>query len=135
MKELEKGIASVVGTVGACVSYLVDGLGLAVAVLLLVMAIDYATGLLAGAYNKSLNSRIGFNGIIRKIYYLLLVAAVYALELVIPIAEFAGDGVAIAFIMLEFISITENGVKMNAPIPAFVKELLLTVKSKTGGGN
>ncbi|MGF0470291.1 phage holin family protein [Lysinibacillus sphaericus] len=50
--------------------------------------------------NQNLNSRIGFNGIIRKIYYLMLVGSVYLLSVVIPGIEYAGDGAAIAFCVL-----------------------------------
>lgn len=130
---MEKWIATISGFIGALISYVVDGLGEAVAILILMMAIDYTTGLMAGAVTKSLNSRIGFNGIIRKIYYLMLVGAVYALAIVIPGIEYAGDGAAIAFCVLEFISVTENGVKMGAPIPKFIADLLVIVKNKTEG--
>lgn len=64
----------------------------------------------------------------------MLVGSVYLLSLVIPGIEYAGDGAAIAFCVLEFISITENGTKMGLPMPNFIKELLEIVKDKTGEG-
>ncbi|MFJ3386385.1 phage holin family protein [Lysinibacillus sp. NPDC086135] len=39
--------------------------------------------MMGGIVNCNLNSRVGFNGIIRKIYYLMLVGSVYLLSLVI----------------------------------------------------
>ncbi len=99
----------------------VDGLGMAVTVLNGFMAIDYFTGIMGGIVNRNLNSRVGFDGIIRKIYYLMLVSSVYLLALVIPGIEYAGDGAATAFCVLEFISITENGTKMGLPTPSFIK--------------
>lgn len=132
---MEKYIAIVSGTVGTVVSYLVGGLGMAVTVLIALMALDYVTGLLQAMTNRSLNSRVGFNGIIRKIYYLMLVAAVYLIALVIPGIEYAGDGAAIAFCVLEFISITENGTKMGLWMPSFIKNLLAIVKDRTGEGD
>lgn len=131
---MEKWIAAVSGVMGTIVSYSVDGLGMAVTVLIGFMAIDYATGIMSGIVNRNLNSRIGFNGIIRKIYYLMLVGSVYLLALVIPGIEYAGDGAAIAFCVLEFISITENGTKMGLPTPNFIKNILAIVKDKTGEG-
>lgn len=62
----------------------------------------------------------------------MLVGAVYLLSLVIPGIEYAGDGAAIAFCVLEFISITENGTKVGLPMPDFIKEILAIVKDKTG---
>jgi toxin secretion/phage lysis holin len=134
---MDKYFAMFVGFVASIVSYAVDGLGLAVTVLIGMMAIDYVTGLLSAAINHSLNSRIGFFGVARKIYYLLLVGSVYLISLVIPGIEYAGDGVAVALAVLELISITENGVALGLPIPQYVQNLLLIVKNKseTPGGD
>lgn len=122
---MEKWIAKITGVIGFLVSYLVDGLGLAVTILLAVMALDYATWLIAAFVNKQLNSRIGTTGFARKLYVLLLIAAVYLVESILFGSEHVGDGIAIAYIAIEFISITENGVKMGAPMPPFVSELFL----------
>lgn len=132
---MEKWIAGITGTVGFLISYLVDGVGIAVAILLAVMAIDYATGLISAFVNKTLSSRIGTTGFARKLYILLLIAAVYLVESILFGSEHVGDGIAIAYIAIEFISITENGVKMGAPMPPFVKNLLAIVKSKTEEAN
>lgn len=118
--------------IGTIISYSVDGWGMAVTVLIGFMAIDYATGIMSGIVNCNLNSRLGFNGIIRKIYYLMLVGSVYLLALVILGIEYAGDGAAIALCVLEFISITENRTKMGLPTPSFIKNILSIVKDKTG---
>ncbi|MFJ7890104.1 holin family protein [Lysinibacillus xylanilyticus] len=131
---MERWIGAISGLIGALVSYAVDGLGMAVTVLIGFMAIDYITGIMSGIVNQNLNSRVGFNGAMRKIYYLLLVGSVYMLSLVIPGIEYAGDGAAIAFCVLEFISITENGTKMGLPMPDFIKNILSIVKDKTGEG-
>ncbi|QDP99645.1 phage holin family protein [Lysinibacillus fusiformis] len=131
---MEKWVAAISGLIGALVSYAVDGLGMAVTVLIGFMAIDYVTGIMGGIFNRNLNSRVGFNGIIRKIYYLMLVGSVYLLALVIPGIEYAGDGAAIAFCVLEFIFITENGTKMGLPTPNFIKNILSIVKDTTGEG-
>ena len=131
---MEKWIATVSGVVGTVISYSVDGLGMAVTVMIGFMAIDYITGIMSGIVNRNLNSRVGFNGAMRKIYYLLLVGSVYLLSVVIPGIEYAGDGAAIAFCVLEFISITENGTKMGLPMPDVVKNILAIVKDKTGEG-
>ncbi len=107
---------------------------MAVTVLIGFMAIDYLTGIMGGIVNQNLNSRTGFNGIIQKIYYLILVGSVYLLSVVIPGIEYAGDGAAIVFCVLEFISITENGTKMGLPMHKFIKNILAIVKDKTVEG-
>lgn len=132
---IEQKIAVVTGVIGAIVSYMFDSVGVAVSILILFMLADYITGLIAAGVNKELNSRIGLTGFIRKIYILILIGMIYALEFLagyytdFDIFEgHIGDGTAFAYIAIEFISITENGVKMGAPIPNFIKNLLKIVK-------
>jgi len=128
---MEKWIATIIGSIGFLLSYAIDGMGLAIVVLIGVMAIDYATGLMAAWHNKELSSQKGTRGFIRKLYVLLLIGAVAIAESLVFGSEHAADGVAIAYIAVELISITENGVKMDAPMPPVVKRLLDIVKSKT----
>lgn len=127
---MEKYIAVITGAIGAGVSFLVDGLGEVVVVLLVMMALDYISGLMGAAYERKLNSRVGFNGLIRKSYYLLLLGAVYLIGSVVDGISYAADGLAIALIVMEFVSITENGTKMNLPMPEPVKKILLIVNGK-----
>lgn len=130
---MEKQFALYMGIIGSFVSYLVDGIGLATTVLLGMMALDYLSGLMSGAYNKELNSRIGFRGLIRKSYYLLLLGSVYLVGYAVDEIKWAGDGLAIALIAMEFISITENGTKMNMPMPEPIKKILLIMNEKMNG--
>lgn len=130
---MERQIALYSGIIGSFVSYLVDGIGLATTVLLGMMALDYLSGLMAGAYNKELNSRIGFKGLIRKSYYLLLLGSVYLVGYAVDEIRWAGDGLAVALIAMEFISITENGTKMNMPMPEPIKKILLIMNEKMNG--
>lgn len=130
---MEKTFMLVAGTTGAFVSFLVDGLGEIITVLLAMMALDYMSGLMAATYQRKLNSRIGFNGLIRKCYYLLTVSAVYLMSIVVDGLQYAGDGLAVAYIVMEFISITENGTKMNLPMPEPVRKILLIVTDKIKG--
>ncbi|MGE7129563.1 hypothetical protein [Lysinibacillus xylanilyticus] len=46
---MEKWIGAISGLIGALVSYAVDGLGMAVTVLIGFMAIDYITGIMGGS--------------------------------------------------------------------------------------
>jgi toxin secretion/phage lysis holin len=136
---MENKIALITGILGAIVSYMFDLVGVAVSILILFMLADYTTGLVAAGINKELNSRIGWTGFVRKLYILVLIGMIYALEFTAGqyvdfdiFGGYIGDGAAFAYIAIEFISITENGVKMGAPMPPFVKNLLKIVKEKTG---
>ena len=130
---MERYLALITGTVGTGISFLVDGLGEAIVVLLVMMALDFLSGLMRAAYERKMNSRIGFNGLIRKSYYLLLLGSVYLIGTVVDGIGYAGDGLTIALIVMEFVSITENGTKLNLPIPEPVKRLLMIVNKETTG--
>lgn len=113
---------------GTLISYLIDGFGLAFAILLGMMVIDCITGLLVAVVNKNLNSSIGRNGFIRKMYILLLIGAIYLLGQAVEGLSYIGDGVTVAYIVIEFISITENGGKLGVPMPGAVKKVIAVLK-------
>ena len=131
MSGIEKWILATVGVIGGLWSLVVDGLGLAVATLAVFMAIDYITGLIQAIYNRNLSSEIGFRGLVRKVYFLLLVGACYMFENLVFGTRHLADGVAISFVAMEFISIAENGVRMNAPFSGVFEAFLAIVKKKT----
>ena len=139
---IEQKVAVLYGIVGTVVSFMFDWVGVAVSILILFMTVDYITGLIAAGINKELSSRIGLAGLGRKVYVLMLVGVVYALEFLAGqyidleiLGGHIGDGAAFAYIAIEFISITENGVKMGAPIPRFIQDLLKIVSDKADKGS
>ncbi|MFS1516338.1 holin family protein [Bacillus sp. SCS-151] len=115
--------------IGYVISFLIEGVGLAIAILLAMMVIDCITGLLVGLMNKNLNGANGFKGLLKKMYVLLLISAVYLLEKIVFRTGYIGDGVTIAYIIIEFISITENGGKLGVPIPRQIREVIKVFNS------
>lgn len=133
MNGIEKWILAIAGVVGGIFSLLVDGLGKAVVFLAIMMAIDYVTGLAQAIYNKSLSSEVGYKGLVKKVYFLLLVSACYLMENLLFGTRQLADGVTTSFVVMEFISIVENGVRMNLPFTDFFKMFLAIVKKKDKG--
>lgn len=132
MERFDVWIKSIVIVTGGLVSYLVGGVGLAFTILLALMALDFITGLMVAAYNKSISSKIGSKGFIRKLYVILLIGAVYLVEKVaFDQMGYIGDGVVIAYCALEFVSIVENGGKMGFPIHPKIKEIIEVLKPKS----
>ena len=113
------------GVVGAVAVKLFGGWDGAISTLMIFMAADYLSGiLLAGVFKKSpkskngaLESRAGFKGLVRKGIILIIVMLSYRLD-VITGQNFIKDGVIIAFITNEAISITENAALIGVPLPA-----------------
>ncbi len=131
MNTIEKWVLVFSGAIGGLWSLAVNGLGLAVATLAVFMLMDYISGLAQAFYNKKLNSIVGFRGLIRKVYYLLLIGACYMFENLVFGTRYLADGVTISFVAMEFISIAENGVRMNAPFSSVFESFLSIVKNKT----
>ena len=98
--------------------------------LLCVMVIDYITGVLSAVKEKKLSSKIGFNGLLKKIGILLIVALSQMCANVLSIPE--TRSVVIGFyIANEGISILENAKKLGVPLPEKLKDMLKQVISNS----
>ncbi|MDX8365302.1 phage holin family protein [Cytobacillus sp. IB215665] len=113
------------------ISFLLEDVDLAIAILLAMMVIDFVTGILVGLMDKNLNGTTGFKGLLKKVYVLLLISAVYLMEKLVFSTGYIGDGVTIAYSIIEFISITENGEKLGVPIPRQIREVIKVLNSDT----
>lgn len=132
-------VKGITAAVGGLISWMVDGFGLPFTLLCGFMVADYFTGFLVGLKNKDLSSRTGFIGILKKIYIVILLMAIRGLDMaVLNTSGFIYDGAAVAFIVNEFISITENGGKLGVWMPDAVKKVIRVLKEKEkdqeGGG-
>lgn len=110
--------------------YLLGGIDIALKSLLLVMILDYITGVISAIYNKKLNSKVGLKGILKKVFYLLIVALSVILD------DIMGDIGAIRTLVIYFfvandgISILENASEMNIPLPKKLVETLEQLKGE-----
>ena len=122
-------ILSVAGTVGSFIAAALGGWDSAIIALLSFMAIDYITGwILAAVFKKShktesggYSSAIGLKGLFKKVMVLLLVVVANLLDQQIG-ASYIRDGVCIAFMVNEVMSIVENAGLMGLPIPKVITE-------------
>lgn len=109
-------------------SFLFGGIDVALEVLLVVMVLDYATGVLKAWVNGTLDSRIGKKGIVKKIGYLTLVVLAVCLD------HLAGDTGAIRTLIIYFfvanegISIVENWGAIGLPLPKILIDKLEQLK-------
>lgn len=133
-------IQGIIAIIVAGVSAYFELIAIPVLVLMLVMIIDYITGL-AGAYiSKQLNSRIGVVGIIKKVGYLGLVAvgvtadyiiysALSQIGIDIGLGYCVGMVITIWLIINELISILENLAEIGVPLPSFMIKLINRLKN------
>lgn len=144
MKEniLQALFATVIGAVTAYLNVLLVPL----IVLIVVMVIDYGTGMAQAYISHTLNSRIGVTGILKKIGYIIAVTVGIVADYLISSALVncginvtinccIGMIVTVWFIINELISILENLAEIGTPLPKFlvsiVKRLKNTVEAKT----
>ena len=130
-------LLSVVGAIGSGLAYLFGGWDTAVIVLLVFMIIDYIMGLIvAGVFHKSkksesghLESRAGWKGLCKKFATFLFVIVANLLDRQMG-TSFIRDGVCIAFITNELLSIIENAGLMGIPIPKVITNAIAVLEGK-----
>lgn len=115
--------------IGAGISYYLGGFDQALIILIILMVADYATGIMAGIYNKRINSKVGAKGIIKKLMIIVLVGAATLLDIIIGVPENAIRTAFIFFFMAnELISIIENAGRCGITIPDFFENAVDSLK-------
>ena len=128
MEKLFNQISVSAGCVGGVLFGLLGGWDVLLKALIIVMCLDYLTGILKAIYEKKLSSEIGAKGIIKKVMYLILIALVVEVEEITGI-EIARSSIICFFFANEGISICENA-SMFLPIPQKLKDLLIQLRDK-----
>lgn len=124
------GWGTAISCIGTGFSYLI-GWNDVIEALLVAMAIDYITGILAAYINPNLalNSQKGFKGICKKIVILLLVALAHELDR--ATGQPAVQSLVVWFFLgNEGLSIVENAAKAGLPIPGKLRATLEQLTDK-----
>ena len=121
MKHIISDILSVILTTFV---FLLGGWDIALQSLIVMLVIDYLTGLASAYYNKKLNSKVGFKGIIKKVCYLLIVTVSVVVDNLISDNGIIRTMVIYFFVANDGLSIIENMAEMNIKIPKKLKEAL-----------
>lgn len=127
MKHIVSNIISMILT---STIYLLGGLDIALKSLLIIIVIDYVTGILSAIYNKKLNSKIGFKGIIKKFSYLFIIALSVIIDNVLGQTGTIRTLVIYFFVANDGLSILENVAKMNIPLPKKLIDVLEQLRKK-----
>lgn len=127
--------------VAALVCYL-DVMAVPVIVLCAVMVLDYITGMISAWKKKTLDSKKGVFGIVKKVCYLALVCVGMGVDWLIysglrqvgvawDYTIFFGVVVTVWLVINELISILENLKKIGVPLPKFLVALINRLKITT----
>lgn len=131
MEKYFNNVSGLLAIIIGALSYLLGGWDILIISLLLMMLLDYISGILKGLYNKELSSKIGFKGILKKMLILLIVSVSVICEKVgIP----AIREVTITFFLVnEGLSVLENAAQTGLKIPESIKEVLLQLRDNGKG--
>lgn len=127
MKYFINNIASVLLTT---IIYLLGGMDIALKSLIIIMMIDYITGVASAIYNKKLSSKIGFKGIIKKFSYLCVVALSVIIDNLISQDGVIRTLVIYFFVANDGLSIIENMAEMDIKLPKKLVDSLEQIKGR-----
>lgn len=127
MKQLINDVISVVLTTTI---YLLGGFDIALQSLIIVIVIDYLTGIASAIYNKELSSKTGFKGIIKKFCYLLVVALSVVVDNLTGQSGIIRSLVIYFFVANDGLSIIENMAEMGVKLPKKLMDSLEQIKKK-----
>lgn len=150
VKAVTMGITGILSGIAA---WLFTRMGVLLYVMLalaVAMAIDYATGMLAGKSEAidhpdnpeyGWNSRKGAKGIIKKVGYLCVIAVAMMVDYIIlcvsseigvetELKAFFGIMVTVWYLLNEALSIIENAGRMGAPVPDWLRQYIAVLKNR-----
>lgn len=125
-----KTISAILGAVAGFLYGDMDGLLIA---LIAFICLDYITGLLVGAVKHKLNSNVGFKGLAKKAFILIVVAVAHIVDAQIlgGKASVLRSATCCLYIANEGLSILENGGKLGVPYPKKLRSILEQLRDKS----
>lgn len=128
---MEKATITLVTAEVCTILYFLFGeFDIALQCLLLFIALDYISGLIKAYCTKTLSSKIGFKGILKKVGILTIVALSVSLD------RLAGNTGAMRTLVIyyfaanEGLSVLENFAEAGIPIPNSIKKALKNIKKE-----
>ena len=111
--------------IGVWLGYFLGGMDGMLIALLVLMTLDYITGVMCAIVDKKLSSAVGFKGICKKCLILMLVGVANIIDLHVVGTGSALRGAVICFYMSnEGLSLLENAAYIGLPIPDKLREIL-----------
>lgn len=110
--------------------YLLGGVDVALQCLLVMIILDYISGIASAIYNKNLDSKIGLKGILKKFMYLVIVCVSVIIDKIVGNTGVVRTLVIYFFVANDGLSIIENISKMGIPLPKKLIDTLNQLKNK-----
>lgn len=99
-------------------------------ILIILMCVDYGTGVMKAYLTQKVNSQKGFKGIVKKIFILFLIVVATQIDIITKSGNTIRSICIISFCLNECISILENATICGLPVPQKLKDVLEQLKNK-----
>ena len=117
--------------IGGWLGYFMGGMDGMLIALIVLMSLDYVSGIMCAVIDKKLSSAIGFRGICKKVLILMLVGVANIVDLHVVGTGSALRGAVICFYMSnEGLSLLENAAHIGLPIPDKLRDILAQLHDK-----
>ncbi|MDU5143505.1 MAG: phage holin family protein [Paenibacillus dendritiformis] len=132
MERLDLVLKTVFAATGGAASFLFGGWPALLQVLLIIVAVDFVTGVIASGVEGKLKSSIGLIGIARKVFIFLVVAVAHQVDSVLGDQHLLRDAAIFFYLANELLSIIENGGRIGVPLPPVIKQAVEVLRNKGG---
>lgn len=127
---MQSVIKSILSAVATTLLFILGGWDIALQSLIIIMIIDYLTGISKSYVAKKLNSNKGFRGIVKKLAMLGIVAIAVIIDRLIGDTGLIRTFIIYYLVANEGLSIIENLGEMDIIVPEFLKNKLEQLKDK-----
>lgn len=110
--------------------FLLGGIDIALVTLLVVMCLDYITGVISAYYKKELSSKVGFKGLLKKFFYLIIIALSVRIDNLMGSNSLIRTFVIYYFVANDGLSIIENGGEIGLKLPKKLYDALEQLKGE-----
>jgi len=133
MKEMFHFCQVILAGLGGWLGWFLGGWDGTVLLLIAFITIDYLTGVMCAIDNRSLSSEIGYKGIFRKCFMLMIVGMGAMIDSkILKTGEVLRTAIIFYYISNEGISILENATRLGVPFPEKLTVVLEQLKDEGG---
>ena len=130
MEKIFNAASIFAGIAGGILAFLFGQFDMILWALIALIVLDYITGIIKAVHNKKLSSEISFDGLMKKITILVIVALANIIQSIIGSDTAIREIVIMFYIANEGISILENVAAVSTKMPPKIKDILFQLRGE-----
>ena len=116
---------------GGWLGYFLGGMDGLMIALIVLMTLDYVSGVMCAIIDKKLSSAVGFKGICKKVLIVMLVGVAHVVDMyVVGSGNALRSAVVCFYLSNEGVSMLENAAHLGLPIPEKLKGILAQLHNR-----